>query len=314
VTLRGGFRLLTLAAVLAAASGCATPMQTRALLDNRAASGLPATAANEGVPFIPQQDLYCGPAATAMALNASGLSLSQEEVAARVYTPGREGTRRDDVVAALRRWGRFATPVPTLDGVLREVAHGNPVIVFQNLALDIAPQWHFAVAIGYDMDAQEMILHSGTRRAHRVSFSTFERTWARGGYWALAVTPPGRLPRTADEGEALVAAAGISRAGNADDAMTAFRTVVRRWPDSFGGQMGLGNAYYAADRVQEAERAFRAAAALRGNAPEPWNNLAYALHRQGRDSDARAAARRAVERAPHDDRYRQTLKEISLAP
>lgn len=304
-------RVLPLAAVLVAAGGCA-PQQTAALLEHRAHLAVPQAAMNDTVPFIPQEELYCGPAATAMALNATGLALDQDEVASFVYTPGRAGTLRADVVSAVRRWGRFGIPVSDVTDLIAEVAAGNPVIVFQNLGLGIAPQWHFAVAIGYDLDSAEMILHSGTLRAHRVAFGTFERSWARGDYWALVVTDPDRLPETARTADALRAAAGIARSGDAEPAVAAFRTVTQRWPESFEAHMGLGNALYDAERPADAERAFRAAAELRPEAPEPWNNLAYALLRQARAGEARDAARKAVSLAPLDERFRDTLREISL--
>lgn len=307
------FRVVLLAAAVAAASGC-TPMQTKALLEHKEQLALPQTAMNESVPFIPQEELYCGPAATAMALNATGLSIDQDMAADLVFTPGREGTRRSDVVAAVRRYGRFGVPVADLRDLLYEVSAGNPVIVFQNLGLDLVPRWHFAVAVGYDLgESESLILHSGTRRAHRVSFATFERTWARGDYWALAVTAPDILPHTADTYEALVAAAGIARSGDPASAVAGFHSVAERWPGSFEAHMGLGNALYAADRLADAEQAFRTAATLRPGAPEPWNNLAYALLRQARDDEARAAARMAVKLAPREERFRETLREISLA-
>jgi tetratricopeptide (TPR) repeat protein len=305
--------MLPLVAILAVASGGCAPQQTAALLENRTHLAVPRTAMNDTIPFIPQDELYCGPAATAMALNATGLALDQQEVAKLVYTPGRAGTLRADVIAAVRRWGRFGVPVSNLADLMAEVAAGNPVIVFQNLGLAFVPQWHFAVAVGYDLDNAEMILHSGTLPVHRVALGTFERSWARGDYWALAVSAPEKLPQTARAAGALQAAAGIARSGEAEDsAVAAFRTVAHRWPESFEAHMGLGNALYGANRAADAERAFRTAATLRPEAPEPWNNLAYALLRQARGAEARAAARKAVQLAPLDERFRDTLREISM--
>src|SRR3546814_16245640 len=82
-----------------------------------------------------------------------------------------------------------------LDALLAEIAAGNPVLVFQNLALDWWPQWHFAVAIGYDLDRRVLILHSGTTERLETPLDAFERTWARSGHWALLTLPPGRLDR-----------------------------------------------------------------------------------------------------------------------
>lgn len=308
-----GLRSLLAAAVLATAvAGCAAP-QTKALLDGREAGGLPARAINADTPFVPQERLYCGPAALTMALNATGLDVSQQEIADAVYTPGREGTLRTDILAGARRWGRIAVPVASLPDLLREVAAGNPVIVFQNLSLPIAPQWHFAVAIGYDLDREEIILHSGTTAALRTDLSTFERTWARGDHWGLVVAPPDRIPPTADEQEALEAAAALERLGKLAPARRAWRAVTVRWPGSFGGHMGLGNTLLAGKDYSAARSAFGHALEIRPEAPEAWNNLAYALIGLGNGKAAVAAAEQAVKLGQGASTYRDTLDEIRAA-
>ncbi|MDX5360821.1 MAG: PA2778 family cysteine peptidase, partial [Alphaproteobacteria bacterium] len=152
-----------------------------ALLD--APGDLPPRVALERVPFFPQEDYYCGPAALAMALVWAGEDTTPEALVPEVYTPGREGTLRTDIVAAARRHGRVAVPVGSLRDLLGEVAAGHPVIVFQNLGIGLAPQWHFAVAVGYDLPAREILLHTGLEAGARRDLDTFERTWARGDHW-----------------------------------------------------------------------------------------------------------------------------------
>ena len=76
---------------------------------------LPASVEIERVPFYPQEQYYCGPASLAMALAWSGVSLTPDEAAAQVYTPGREGTFAPDMIAAARRNGRLAVEVRELD-------------------------------------------------------------------------------------------------------------------------------------------------------------------------------------------------------
>ena len=64
---------------------------------------------------------------------------------------------------------------------LRAVAGGLPVVVFQNLGLSAAPVWHYAVLIGYDLDSEKVVLHTGVDEASEQSIHPFERTWVRGG-------------------------------------------------------------------------------------------------------------------------------------
>ena len=98
------------------------------------------------MPFFPQEDLYCGPAALATALNWAGDKVTQEQLAPEVFTAAREGTLRPDMLAAARRHGKFAVAFDDLKSLLTEIEAGHPVIVFQNLALSWYPQWHYAVA------------------------------------------------------------------------------------------------------------------------------------------------------------------------
>ncbi len=305
-------RMLVVVVMAAAMTGCAAP-QTRALLDNGIPEAVPRRSVLEGVPFIPQKDFYCGPAALTMTLQAAGVSVTQEDVARAVYTPGREGTLRSDVLAGARRWGRIAFRVTTLSDLLKELAAGNPVLVFQNLSLDILPQWHFAVAVGYDLDRREVILHSGTLPYHRTRLSTFERTWERGDFWGLVVTSPTRLPETASEIETLQAISALEKQGLPNEAAVAYGAAVRRWPDSFAGHMGLGNALLADGRAVEAERAYRKAIDLRPLSAEAWNNLAYALVRSGRRNEAVSAAENAVRYGSgRRSFYLNTLNEIRM--
>ncbi len=303
------FRTFAGVLLLWALAGCAAP-QTLSLIKDP--GGLPPRAEVAEVPFFPQEDLYCGPAALATVLSWSGTPVTQEEMAGQVYTPGREGSLRSDILGGARRNGSLAVPVDSLPDLLAEIAAGNPVLVFQNLALDWIPQWHFAVAVGYDLEAREIVLRSGTQERRVTRLDTFENTWERGERWALVVLPPDRLPASAREAEVLRATLGLERAGHNGRAATAYETVLGRWPNSLGALMGLGNLRYAAKDLTGAEAAFRRAIGANPQAPAPWNNLAYVLAGQGRDQEALAAAREAIELAGDQaEPYRETLKELS---
>lgn len=184
------FALLSCLVLTSLLSGCATPQLDSLQRSER--QGLPERAEVPAVPFFAQDDFYCGPAALAMTLAWSGLQVTDDHIAPLIYTPGREGTLQTDVITGARRYGRLAVPVRDLRSLLGEIAAGNPVLVLQNLALDWYPQWHYAVAIGYDLDASTLTLNSGTHEELVVPLATFERTWARGDYWALVITPPAR--------------------------------------------------------------------------------------------------------------------------
>lgn len=295
-------------AALGALAACATPQMPQV-----GQSGLPARAEVASVPFHPQTDNYCGPAALATVLGWSGVPAGPEELAGQVLTPGRAGSLGHDIVAAARRADRLAVPVHGLEPLLAELAAGHPVLVLQNLGLDWYPQWHYAVAIGYDLEAGTLTLRSGEEAGQVMPLATFARTWQRAEQWALVVLPPDVLPATADVTAVLRAAAGLEQAGRYEAAAAAYAAALGRWPDSLAALIGLGNARYAAGQLAGAEAAFRTAVSFHPKEAAAWNNLAHVLAEKGDRGEALAAARRAVDLGGHDAVYRTTLEEISEA-
>lgn len=270
---------------------------------------LPPVARVADVPFFPQADKACGPASLAMVLVWSGLESGPDATSTQVYTPGREGSLATDMLGGARRNGRLAVPITGLAALLEEVAAGHPVLVMQNMGLDIYPVWHFAVAIGYDLPARDLVLHSGLDPEARMSLDTFEHTWERAGRWAAVVLPPERLPATAGPLAVAEAAAGLERVGQSAAAARAYQSALARWPGDLPAALGLGNARYAAGDRKAAAEAFRRAAEAHPQAAAAWNNLAHVLLELGSRPEARAAAERAVALAPDDATILATLTE-----
>jgi tetratricopeptide (TPR) repeat protein len=296
------------AAVLLA--GCATPQAT-ALLASPPAS-LPPRVELDAVPFHPQEDYQCGPAALATALGHAGFAVTPEALVPQVYLPARKGSLQAEMLAAARRQGLAAYQLsPQLEDVLREVAAGTPVIVLQNLGFGFRPVWHYAVVVGYDLSSEEIILRSGTTRRLTLAVSAFERSWAGGQHWAMLTLPPDRLPATASEERYLASATALERAAPAA-ARRAYATALERWPDNLVARIGLGNAAYAARDLGAAEAAYREATRRHPQSADAWNNLAQALLELGRREEALAAARRAVEiGGPRLAQYQATLRAVA---
>lgn len=294
---------------LALLAGCATSPPAGEL--DALPPGLPAAAEIAEAPFFAQEDYQCGPAALAMALEHAGRAATPEALVPLVYLPARKGSLQVEMLATARRYGTVAYPLaPRLEALLREIAAGNPPIVLQNLALDWAPQWHYAVAIGYDRGARTIVLRSGKTRRLAMALDAFERTWVRGGRWAMLALPPERLPATASESSYLAAAAALERVAPAT-ARRAYEAALERWPSSAAARIGQGNAAYALRDLEGAAAAYARATQEHPQAADAWNNLAQVLHELGRRDEALAAARRAVELGgPRAAAYRETLEEI----
>lgn len=273
-------------------SGCATPQV--ALLDAHWPAELPAQVALSQVPFFPQEDYECGPAALAMVANAAGVKVTPDALVDQVYLPGRQGSLQPEMLAATRRQGLLAYPLqPSIENVLREVAAGNPVLVFQNLAFSIYPVWHYAVVMGYDRARHVLLLHSGRTERMEISLFAFERTWARGQYWAMLALPPGQLPATVEPQAYITAAATLERT-DARGAQQAFAAALQRWPDERAALLGAGNSAYALGQREAAEKAYRQTVRKHPDFADGWNNLAQVLMELGRRAEASQAIARAV--------------------
>jgi tetratricopeptide (TPR) repeat protein len=281
--------------VLSLLTGCVSLPQSEAL-QREGGAGLPARAEIDTVPFFAQEEFQCGPAALAMALNAAGIAATPEILTGEVYIPAREGSLQVEMLASARRHGLVAYELaPELKDVLAEVAAGNPVIVLQNLGLwAFHPYWHYAVVIGYDLEKQQILLHSGTKARRAMAIGLFEFLWIDGRRWAMVALAPGRLPASARETNYAAAVAALEQAGHIAEAHRAYDALLQRWPADLVGLMGLGNTAYALGRTAEAETAFRGAAAAHPLSAAAFNNLAQTLADQGKLEAALDAARKAV--------------------
>lgn len=303
-------RILVGLFVVGLLAGCATGSPMLARLPPE----LPARVELADTPFFPDDSTLCGPSALATSLSAAGLPATPEALVPQVYLPGREGSLQVEMLAAARRHGAVATPIPgELAALLRELAAGHPVVVLQNLGLGWAPSWHYAVAVGYDLEAGHILLRSGPMRRQEMSLRTFEHTWGRSERWAFVTLPPGKLPLTVSEEEATRALVAFERNAPPAAAAQAYRAGLARWPDSATLAMGLGNALYAGGDKVGAEAVFGRAAAAHGLAAA-HNNHARVLLELGRPAEARRAAELGLAAAgPLRETLRETLRAIDAA-
>ena len=292
-------RAWLLGAGAAGLSGCAVfaePRQSAALAAS-APPGLPPRSELRSVPFFPQTPYHCGPAALATVLVHAGIAATPEQLADAVFLPTREGALQVEMLAAARRSGALAVPLPPqLAALFAEVAAGHPVVLLQNLGLAWMPRWHYAVLVGYDLAVREVVLRSGTTEREVMGFALFERTWARGAHWAFVALPPGRLPVGATEVDAVQAAIAFERVASPAQAQRAYDSLVARWPGNALAGLGQGNTRFASGDVAGAAAAFERVAMQHDNAAA-WHNLGLARWRLGHADAARQAADRALARA-----------------
>ncbi len=303
-----GFFYCVLAGLLA---GCAQLVPQTYALRTEWPEGVARTVELKSVPFFPQEDYQCGPAALATALTYSGVAVSPEPLVSQVYLPSRKGSLQLEMMAAPRRYGRISYQLaPRYGDMLREVAAGNPVVVLQ----DVGPmftQWHYAVINGFDYPSGTLYLRSGTEARREMPFTAFEREWMKSGYWAMVVSPPDRIPVTATEDGWMSAVLAMARTGSAEAVTQAYAAALKRWPDNLPAAIGLANQYNARTAHAEAVTVLRAAQKRHPESVIVINNLAQALSDQGRHAEALAQIDKATDaQSPFASEVRSTRQLI----
>jgi len=304
------YRLTAACAGLLLLAGCAgLAPQTSALLEGLPA-GLPARVELTAVPFFPQEEYQCGPAALATLLVNSGVNTTPETLVPQVYLPARKGSLQVEMLAAARRHGLVSYQLaPSFADLMRELAAGTPVIVLQNLG--VSEGWHYAVAVGYDYELGKLILRSGTTQREEMRFAAHEFVWKRSGYWAMVAMPPGRIPVSAEEGKWLSSLVAFERLNDFQKNRMAYSSFLERWPGNVNAAIGLANAHHALGELPQAEKVLRSAMARSPDSVIVLNNLAQTLSDLGRDAEALALIERAVAAGgPHAAAVRQTRDEI----
>ena len=290
--------------------GCASTPQTRHLL-SQPPLDIPQQYELSETPFFPQEEYQCGPAALATVLAQQKVSVTPEQLLDKVYIPGRQGSLQIEMIATARSYGLLTYQLDgNLSSLLKEVAAGRTVLIFQNLGLQWIPRWHYAVVVGYDLNAQQLILRSGTEKRHLVSFSTFEQTWARAQYWAYLLLQPGQIPLTANSLNYTRAANNLMKAGFEHAAITSFQSAARFWSQQALPHMALGNAEYGVADYAAAEQAFRNAIEVEPDNAQAWNNLAYTYVARNCRIAAIKAIGCAVRLSPDDSNLSASMTEI----
>lgn len=285
----------SLVVLLFALSACATRPPE---LSADATPDLPRRVELASIPFYPQDAYQCGPAALATVLQSTGVDVSPDALTPEVFLPGRKGSLAVELVAATRARDRLAYPIdPHPRALLEEIAAGRPVLVMQNLALKMAPTWHFAVVVGYDLDAGTFILRSGTAERLVMSERGFMRTWDLADRWGLVILEPGELPANPDLHKYMTAAAELEATGRLDAAARAYSRAHEHWPASAWPALGIANVSHAKGDRTSAEEAYRTALALDPDNIVANNNLAELLFDRGCIDEARTHAKRASENA-----------------
>lgn len=270
------------------------------------------------VPFFPQTDYACGPAALATILNAAGIDVSPAELIDAVYIEGLKGSLQVELLAATRRRGLIPVPVgTTANELLAEVESGRPVLVMQNLGFNRAPVWHYAVVVGYTADRGRFVLRSGTEARRLERESRFLKTWTRAGNWAFVAVRAGEIPASATPDTFMRALVGATPQLDPAAADRAYTAAQARWPDDPLVLFLAATREQARGELGLAEHLYRRLLELDPGHAAGRNNLANVLLDKGcLDAAAREARQALALQGPDGDfvgAIAATIEEIEAA-
>lgn len=265
------------------------------------------------VPFFSQEDYFCGPSSLAMLLGHQGVRTTPTQLAEFVYVPEKKGSLQLEMLAAPRQFGLLAYQTePTVQSLLEAINANHPVLVLLNLALPVAPQWHYALVIGYEPTTERIVLRSGKNKREELPLTTFVKLWARSNNWGfVAIKPDSSIPSFASAQRYLNALIGLERT-DSKNALLGYKRAKEAWPTEPWFDFGTGNIYFMADQLPEAEQAFSAAVSIYPDFADAWNNLAEVQFKLGRQPEARSAVNKALSLGgAHLSTYKETAEKIN---
>jgi ABC-type bacteriocin/lantibiotic exporter with double-glycine peptidase domain len=140
----------------------------------------------QGVPFVKQESLFCGPASIESVFAYYGLAIDQGTIAKEVYTEKLQGALITDMQNYARAQG-FQTRLDqgTMDTLKTLVKTGRPVLVLVDLGFWVFSKPHYLVVTGYN--DRGFIVHTGYKASQLFEYEEFETIWKKKGCVYLSI-------------------------------------------------------------------------------------------------------------------------------
>ena len=138
------------------------------------------------VPFVKQHSQFCGPAALSSVLRYYGLSISQEEIGKKVYTPKLKGALISDLENFAKSKGfKTLSGQADIEKIKSFIDNNIPVIVLVDLGFWIVSKPHYLVVVGYN--EKGFIVHTGYEKNKLIPYKEFKKIWKKLGNVFLSV-------------------------------------------------------------------------------------------------------------------------------
>jgi hypothetical protein len=205
------------------------------------------------------------------------------------------------MISAVRSYGFLPySSRGTLTHIIELINDDIPVIVFQNLSIQLFPQWHYAVVFGFNADRGTFTLHTGVTEQHEMSLELFEKTWARGNYWFVAPVPPGIASSAMEPFAYISAAYDMLKIGKEDVALPLLETATKQWPSEWLSFFLIAN-YYAEQGSSDALKWFSAGYPIAYKQQPFVHNYIIELLKHGKRNKAKEVGASALASFPNDE-------------
>lgn len=262
----------------------------------------------------------CGAGSLSSVLAYFGDPISMEELDARLPKSDDNGVITLDMILAARERG-FDARLVAGDAELLEstLLERRPAILM--LRVLNAPglgkdYFHYVVADGVDPERKLFRLQFGDGKRRWAPLDGLERAWRGTDRATILVAPRTEVATEVRRtGTGLGYGVALEEAGRAGEAVTLYRGLLEREPESPRAWTNLGNAEAAQGNAGKAEEAYRNALELDPTHRDALNNLAWLLLEEGtRLDEAAELARSAVEAGGPDPHLaHDTLARVEAA-
>ncbi len=143
----------------------------------------------ENVPFVKQEDKFCGPAAMASVMQFYGQDIDQNEIAEEVYIPELNGALISDMENFAKAKGyKTVSTNGNIEMLKSHLDNNYPAILLVDKGKWKVSVPHYYVAYGYNDEKEIIILHTGFNEAQEISFEKLDKEWEKMNRLMLVVT------------------------------------------------------------------------------------------------------------------------------
>ncbi|MGZ6210080.1 MAG: C39 family peptidase [Syntrophales bacterium] len=134
----------------------------------------------DGVPFVKQETLYCGPASVSSVMAFYGIEADQREIGKIVYSDAIKSSLITDLENFAREKG-FKTKLSQggVEDLKNLIDQKRPVIALVDFGFWVVSRPHYLVVFGYNSEG--FIAHDGYEAEKLFNYEKFDAAWEKMG-------------------------------------------------------------------------------------------------------------------------------------